>query len=90
MGSSLLLWVFPIQEHMEGQGLYYPEVPQFSVADLDIIEKKTQKKHSKDVNDSYTVDQFGSEVMDLILKAERRTQGQKFIINGELIELSKK
>lgn len=75
---------------MEGQGLYYPEVPQFSVADLDIIEKKTQKKHSKDVNDSYTVDQFGSEVMDLILKAERRTQGQKFIINGELIELSKK
>lgn len=58
--------------------------------DLDIIEKKTQKKHSKDVNDSYTVDQFGSEVMDLVMKAERKTAGQKFIVNGELVEVKKK
>jgi len=28
--------------------------------------------------------------MDLVMKAERKTAGQKFIVNGELVEVKKK
>lgn len=68
MGPSLLHWILPIKYNMDGQGLYFPEIPPFVAQDLDIIHKKSTKRTGlSSTEQSMSRDVFNQDVMNLIM-----------------------
>jgi len=68
---------------MQLKGLYYPEVPAFTSADYDILLKKTKDRHGP----MPEKDAFEEDNDDVIEKAVLATKGQKFLLNGVIVEI---
>eukprot|EP00347_Sterkiella_histriomuscorum_P021121 403335173 len=77
LGPKMWMWLLPISYEMEGNGFYFPKIPEISMQDLNLLLKDVSRVH----NTSFVVNEFESDPRDYIQKAVDKYSGQKFIIS---------
>ena len=79
LGRKVYLWLLPIGTEMKGKGFYYPEVPEISIQDMNILLKDSSKVHGT----SFALNDFDSDPSEYIRKAMQKYSGQKFVIKKD-------
>jgi len=51
-GDTFLIWLLPIKHEMDGMGLYYPQVPNFEMNDLNSIAENKQVEQTFEINET--------------------------------------
>mmetsp|Transcript_7213 Transcript_7213/g.12182 ORF Transcript_7213/g.12182 Transcript_7213/m.12182 type:complete len:115 (-) Transcript_7213:549-893(-) len=86
MGESVLTWWIPFyQPEMKGWGFYFPQLPKVYSPGSEVgILQKDGKISKKEIQYDFDLkDQFESDPMDYIRKAEKKYAGFTFILPGE-------
>ncbi len=72
-------WLIPgVGEEMKGQGFFFPKIPEFTMADTNLLLKDT----SRGQNTSFTPNDFDSDPKEYIKKALEKYGGNTFIIKA--------
>jgi hypothetical protein len=83
LGDSLWMWLLPIKHEMQGNGFYYPRIPDFDMGDLKNI------SDTKSIEQTFEINESRESIHRYAKFALHKYKGQKLIAEDKIIEIPK-